>query len=135
MTPFLKVRLLAVIEIVVGLIALVLLFIYGPSYEKEACAFAYAAKMALVLTSLLLVAGIPTLLLYPLGRWIHIVFSPVIAFIFSGLIFLLLIPVFRALHPFVHIHKALFFIMLPLFTVAILFLFINPQVKELFRKG
>lgn len=131
-----KIKLIAIAEIIIGLIAWALFFNYGSSLDKESCGFAYAIEGFFFLTGLLLVAGIPTLLFHPFGRWIHIIFSPLIALIFSGVLFFLLIltPVVRISYQLARVPIWIFFITFPVFTIMIFMLFIDSEAKELFIK-
>lgn len=133
--PLQKVRLIAIVEIVIGLVSLVLFFKYSSTLSKEPCGFASAAQAFLFLTALLPIVGVSTLLLYPFGRWIHIIFSPIIAFIFSGILFILIAstPICRISNQLAYAPVIVFFIMFPTFTIMILFFFLGQEVRKLFK--
>jgi len=133
--PLQKVRLIAIVEIVIGLVSLVLFFKYSSTLSKEPCGFASAVQAFLFFTALLPIVGVPTLLLYPFGRWIHIIFSPIIAFIFSGILFILTAstPICRISNQLAYAPVIVFFIMFPTFTIMILFFFLGQEVRKLFK--
>ena len=61
-----RVRLVAIVEIIIGMIALFLFFKYGSSLDEVSCGFAYAIKYFYFLAAaVLLILGILTLLLHP----------------------------------------------------------------------
>ena len=121
------------IEVFVGLISLGFYLIMMPKDADIICGFEGAIKELFFYASFLILLGILTLLLHPVARWIHIIFSPIIAFLFTGLIFLALIPIL-SIFPFLsYIAIALCVILVPVFTIGIIYFFNRPEIKEQFR--
>lgn len=126
------VKRIGTIEIFVGSISIAIYLINMPKDTNIHCGFE-AIKYIFLYSGLLFFLGLLTSLLHPVTRWIHIILSPIIAILFSSLIFLFLIPILSIFSFLSYIAIGLCVLLVPIFIIGIINFFNSPEVKEQFK--